>query len=107
MGGRDLDRAERVSAKAVNSAPDNPTFLDTYAWVYFKKGDYSLALAYIEYAIKNEKGESAELMEHYGDILFMNGRYDDAVVWWEKALKLNPDSEILNRKVKNKTYFNK
>ena len=105
--GRDLDRAERMSAKAVNSAPDNPTFLDTYAWVYFKKGDYSLALAYIEYAIKNEKGESAELMEHYGDILFMNGRYDDAVVWWEKALKLNPDSEILNRKVKNKTYFNK
>ena len=103
--GRELDKAERMSAKAVNSAPENATFLDTYAWVFFKKGDYKLALAYIEYAIKNDKGENAELFEHYGDILFMNGQPAEAVEWWEKALKLNPESDILNRKVRHKTYF--
>lgn len=103
--GRELDKAERMSAKAVNSAPENATFLDTYAWVFFKKGDYKLALAYIEYAIKNDKGENAELFEHYGDILFMNGQPAEAVEWWDKALKLNPESDILNRKVRHKTYF--
>lgn len=105
--GTDLDKAERMSALAVNGAPENATFLDTYAWVFFKKGEYKLALAYIEYAIKNDKTNSYELWEHYGDILFMSGNPDKAVECWEKAQKINPDSEILNRKVKNKTYFYK
>ena len=105
--GKDLDKAEQMSAKAVNAAPNNATFLDTYAWVYFKKGDYGLALIYIEYALKNDDSENAELLEHYGDILFMNGQPEKAVECWEKAQKLNPDSELLNRKVKNKTYFYK
>ena len=48
--------------------------------------------------------DNAEVGEEDG---FVVDFHDDAVVWWEKALKLNPDSEILNRKVKNKTYFHK
>lgn len=101
----DLDRAEKLSAIAVKDDPENPIFLDTYAWVFFKKKEYKLALAYIENAIKNSKEESAEILEHYGDILFMNGQFEKAVENWEKALKLDPKSDILQRKVKYKTYF--
>ena len=107
VAGKDLDKAERMSALAVKGVPDNATFLDTYAWVFFKKGEYKLAQAYIEYAIKNDKTPTYELWEHYGDILFMNGDPDKAVECWEKAQKLNPNSELLNRKVKNRTYFYK
>lgn len=107
VAGKDLDKAERMSALAVKGSPDNSTFLDTYAWVFFKKGEYKLAQAYIEYAIKNDKKPTYELWEHYGDILFMSGNPDKAVECWEKAQKLNPNSELLNRKVKNKTYFYK
>ncbi len=106
--GIDLDKAESLSAKTVKYEPENPTYLDTYAWIFFKKGEYSLALTYIKAAIDNSNGEeSHELLEHYGDILFMNGKHDEAVPYWEKAYKLNPDSEILQRKVKHKTYFHK
>lgn len=101
----DLDRAEKLSAIAVKDDPENPIFLDTYAWVFFKKKEYKLALAYIENAIKNSEEESAEILEHYGDILFMNGQFEKAVENWEKALKLDPKSDILQRKVKYKTYF--
>lgn len=107
VAGKDLDKAERMSALAVKGVPDNATFLDTYAWVFFKKGEYKLAQAYIEYAIKNDKTPTYELWEHYGDILFMNGDPDKAVECWEKAQELNPNSELLNRKVKNRTYFYK
>ena len=103
--GRDLDKAEQLSTKAVNASPNNATFLDTYAWVYFKKGDYNLALIYIEYALKNDVGENAEVMEHYGDILFMNGQPEKALEWWKKALKLDPERDVLKRKVEDKTYF--
>ena len=36
----------------------------------------------------------------------MNGQFDQAVENWEKALELDPESEILRRKVEYKTYFN-
>ena len=104
--GHDLDKAERLSGMSVKYEPENPTYLDTYAWIYFKKGEYSLALTYMKAAIANSDGEqSAELYEHYGDILFMNGFHEEALPNWEKALELNPDSEILQRKVKHKTFF--
>ena len=35
----------------------------------------------------------------------MNGDPEGALREWKKAVELNPDSEILKRKVKNKTYF--
>ena len=95
-----------MSALCVRLEPNNATYLDTYAWVFFRKKEYSLALAYIEKAIKNCKEDNAEILEHYGDILFMNGQFDQAVENWEKALELDPESEILRRKVEYKTYFN-
>ncbi len=35
----------------------------------------------------------------------MNGEPQKALEFWEKALALDPDNELLQRKVKHKTYF--
>lgn len=103
---RELDKAEKLSALTVKYEPENPTYLDTYAWIYFKKGEYSLALTYIRSAINYSKNEeSAELLEHFGDILFMNGFHEEAIPQWERAFELNPESELLQKKVKHKTFF--
>ncbi len=108
----DLDRAERMSAITIkNSDPKNATYLDTYAWVFFKKRDYTLARMYIEQAIATaeEQGEelTADFFEHYGDILFMQGEPEKALEQWRRALELEPSREILQRKVEHKTYFYK
>lgn len=107
ISGKDLDKAERMSKTAVDADPDNVSYIDTYAWICFQKRDYKTALEYIKKAF-DENGDddpSAEMFEHYGDILFMNGDPDGALVQWKKALKLEPDSKLLKRKVENKTYF--
>ena len=101
--GQDLDRAERMAALAVKDDPENANFIDTYAWVYFAKKDYSMALLYIKSAV--EKDEDNHLLEHYGDILWFNGDKDGAVEQWTRALELEPENELLQRKVKNKTYY--
>ena len=101
--GQDLDRAERMAALAVKDEPDNANFIDTYAWVYFAKKDYTKALLYIKSAV--EKDEGNHLLEHYGDILWFNDEKDAAVEQWTKALETDPDNELLQRKVKNKTYY--
>lgn len=104
--GRDLDRAEAMSAITIEKEPENANSLDTYAWIMFKKKDYARAKEYIDKAIEcNDDNGSAELWEHAGDIYFMNGEPEQAVEYWEKAFEFAPDSELLQRKVKHKTYF--
>ena len=105
--GIELEKAERLSAQTIRYEPENPTYLDTYAWIFFKKGEYALALTYMKSAIAYTENEeiSAELLEHYGDILFMTGNPEEAIPNWEKALELKPESEVLQRKVKHKTFF--
>ncbi len=101
--GQDLDRAERMAAIAVKDEPENANFIDTYAWVFFAKKNYEMALLYIKSAV--EKDEDNHLLEHYGDILWFNDDKEGAVEQWGKALELDPDNELLQRKVKNKTYY--
>ena len=103
--GKDLDRAERMSAMTLKDQPDNSTSLDTYAWIMFKKKDYAQAMAYIDKALENSDEPSAELFQHAGDIYFMNAEPAAALDFWQKALELEPDNELLQRKVKHKTYF--
>jgi tetratricopeptide (TPR) repeat protein len=102
---RELDKAERMSAKVVERFPDNPTYLDTYAWVLFKKKNYTLARFYMETALKNGGNENPTLLEHYGDILFMLERVDEAVGYWNKAVEFGSDSEVLKQKINEKRYI--
>lgn len=90
--GGDLEKAERMSARSVDAESDNPTYLDTYAWILYKRGDYSQALFYIGLAIEKEKNPSGVLFEHYGDILYKSGKIDEAQSAWKKALELNDDT---------------
>ncbi len=106
LDGTNLDKAERMAALAVKAYPTSSTYLDTYAWVFFKKKDYKMALMYIKSAIDNDEDHSAEILDHYGDILFMNGESEQALEMWEQALDKDPDNELIQKKVKYKTIFN-
>jgi len=101
--GKDLDHAEAMAALAVKLDPDNANFIDTYAWVYFAKKDYTKALLYIKSAV--EKDADNHLLEHYGDILWFSDEKEGAIEQWTKALETDPDNELLQRKVKDKTYY--
>lgn len=132
--GIDLDKAERYSSKAVRNNDNNATFLDTYAWVLFKKKDYTLAKQYIDMTLNlygvgpaaesadsttaaaaaaaaaafsnvSDKEIGPEIYEHAGDIYFMCQEPQKALEYWEKAAALDPDNKTLARKVKHRTYF--
>jgi tetratricopeptide (TPR) repeat protein len=99
----DLDKAERMAATAVQMQPNNSTYIDTYAWVFFQKGNYSLAKFYIESAIAKAGQPGGELLEHYGDILLQIGNREKALSEWNKALVLyketGENTENLERKI--------
>ena len=103
--GRDLDDALSMVETAIKAEPDNPTTLDTYAWVLFKRKDYAKAHEIIDKTLELTDERSEEILEHAGDIHFMDGDPDGALEFWKEALQLAPDNELLERKVKHKTYF--
>ena len=96
---KDLKKAERMSAQCIKLEPDNATYLDTYAWIFFVQGNYTLAKIYIESALEKDTTKSSELVDHYGDILYMIGDKDKAVEQWKKAREMGKESEILDRKI--------
>lgn len=102
---KDLKKAERMSAQTVKLEPNNATYLDTYAWIFFIQGNYTLAKIYIETALANDTTQSAELVDHYGDILFMKGEKDKALEQWKKAKELGKKSEVLDRKIAEGIYI--
>lgn len=104
---RDLDKALELIEKVVKERESDPTSLDTYAWVLFKRKEYEKAREIIDSALENSEEESAELYEHAGDIYFMDGMPEEALEYWKKASTLAPDNKLLKRKVKHKTFFYK
>ena len=102
---RDLPKAERMSALSIKMEPDNATYIDTYAWIFFMQKNYPLARIYIEQAISKDHTNSAELVDHYGDILYMSGEKEKAVEQWIKAKEMGKKSATLDKKIEEKTYF--
>ena len=106
---RDLDKALTMIEKVIKENPESSTSLDTYAWVLYKQKKYDKAREIIDGALANndENDDSPEIYEHAGDIYFMDGKPDEAIDFWKKALKLDPENELLQKKVKHKTFFYK
>ncbi len=102
---KELAKAERMSSQTVKMQPDNSTYLDTYAWIFFVRENYTLAKFYIESAMAKDGDKSAEIVDHYGDILFMTGDKENAVIQWKKALELGKDTEILRKKINDQQYY--
>ena len=83
---RHLEKAERMASKVIQLKPEEPTYLDTYAWVFFRQGNYLLAKFYLQTAIsKMGKEIPALYYEHYADVLYMMGDEEQAMIYWLKA----------------------
>ena len=102
---RDLDKAEEMSYKTVKAEPNNSTYLDTYAWILFEKGNYAEARIYIDNAMKNDGEKSDVIVEHCGDIYFMTGDVEGALKYWKKALEMGSESKTLKQKIEKKKYI--
>lgn len=102
---RALDKAEEMSYKTVKAEPNNSTYLDTYAWILFEKGNYAEARLYIDDAMKNDGAKSDVIVEHCGDIYYMTGDVDGALKYWKQALEMGSRSKTLKQKIQKKKYI--
>ena len=97
---RDLDRALVMSSRVVALTDNNPTYLDTQAWVLYKMGCTEEARKILQKAVALDGQKSPELMVHYGDILHELGEQFMAEVYWRQALEKGYDARQIEERLK-------
>ena len=101
---KDLSKAEDMALKVIQKYPDNPTYLDTYAWILYLEESYTLAIFYQQHAIDNLSSDDAgnsTLFDHYGDMLLKSNDLQGAIEQWKKALECDDvdDAEKIRKKI--------
>ncbi|AZZ35556.1 hypothetical protein CIK05_01650 [Bdellovibrio sp. qaytius] len=92
--GGDLAEAEDLALKAYALQKDDAFIIDTLGWVYFKKGEYTKALSYIEKAHELSP-DVGVIAEHLGDVYLKLKKDDKARNAYLKARKEEKDSARL------------
>jgi tetratricopeptide (TPR) repeat protein len=93
-----LEEAAGMARKAVGRDPENGAYQDTMGWILFRMGDYENARPYLEKAFKL-RGNSADVVEHLGDLYDKLQMKQEAKRMWEKALELSRDNAGILRKL--------
>lgn len=104
-----LDKAKQMSAKTIEKEPEEPTYLDTYAWILFLQSNYIEARKYIDKALKFTEDlsdpDNVSLVDHAGDIYYHLGFTVEAVRYWKQAAKMDPTSELIRKKAQSQRYY--
>lgn len=80
-----LDEAERLISQALQIEPNSISFLDSMAWLYYRKGDYARAAKLLP-QIEASSLKSAELFYHMGMIYLAINEPDKARMHLENAV---------------------
>lgn len=104
--GGNLEEALKYSEKSLRGEnADNPTYMDTYAWILYLSGRYDEAVEMQARTIEEmEKSGNpdAEALSHYGYMLEKVGRGEEAVEYWQRALALEPENaDEIRRKLES------
>ena len=100
LRGERLEEALQMAIKANELVPDNVYYIDTYAWVLYKLGQYKDAEKQMKKCLSLDKSPSGSNLEHYGDILLKLGKQSEAKEYWNKAKKAGGYSRELEQKLK-------
>ncbi|TWI60787.1 tetratricopeptide repeat protein [Pseudoduganella lurida] len=88
-----LDEAQALIGKALQMAPGDPYIMDSMGWVQFRQGKLKEAETILRqaYALRSD----AEIAVHLGEVLWQQGRRDEAQKLWREARTKDPKNDAL------------
>jgi Tfp pilus assembly protein PilF len=96
---QNLEEAEKLIRKALNFEPENGAYIDSLGWVLYQRGKYKEALDELLRASKAMPKPDPVVFEHVGDACNALNRTAEAVLYWQKASKLDPVNKGLLGKI--------
>ena len=98
--GENLAEAEQLIRRALGADPENGAYLDSLGWVLFRQGQYGDALDQLLRAASRFDAEPDPVVfGHIGDTYEKLGNSPEAVHYWQKALRLDPENALLTGKL--------
>jgi len=93
-----LDEAGKMIRKALKTDPGNSAYIDSLGWYYYRIGKLQEAEEQLRKAFKMTP--DAEIGAHLGTVLWKQDKKDEARSFWKRSLKIDPDSQPLQRALK-------
>lgn len=90
-----LDEARMLIEKAYELQADDAAIIDSMGWIAFRQGRLKEAEEFLRRAYG--KFKDGEIAAHLGEVLWAQGRKDEARKIWGDQLKAQPDSDILKK----------
>ncbi|MCW0396427.1 Beta-barrel assembly-enhancing protease [Xanthomonas sacchari] len=81
--------------RARTADPDNAAIIDSYGWVLYRLGKTQEALVQLRRAWSLVK--DPEIAAHIGQVLWEQGKHEEANKYFDEARKLDPDNRALRR----------
>ena len=104
-----LTEALTLIQQAVAIEPDNGAFRDSLGWAFHKLGRDSEAVTELRRAVffldketdreLEDRQDDAVVYDHLADVLLNLNHPDEAVTFWQRALKLDPSNQSIAAKL--------
>ena len=91
--GKKLDKSLELIEKAATLKPDDGYIIDSLGWVYYKTGNYDMAVTELEKAIEMVPYDPT-INDHLGDAYWQVGRKNEARFQWQRALNHLKDEKL-------------
>ena len=78
--------------------------MDTYGWILFMQKKYNEAKIQIEKSMELSP-KNAEVLDHYGDVLYHLGDVNKAVEQWIKARDFGVENSLIEKKIKDRKWY--
>lgn len=88
-----LDEAKTLIEKALSFNPNDSFSLDSMGWVEYRRGNLDVAIGFLRQAF--EVSKDPEIAAHLGEVLWQQGKKEEAKKIWNEAKKASPDNQPL------------
>lgn len=89
-----LPEARKLVVKALDLSPGDPFITDSLGWVEFRLGHLDEALRLLREAYKSR--QDPEIAAHIGEVLWQQGKQDEARSIWREGHTKDANNETLN-----------
>ena len=79
--------------QALALSPNDPFYLDSLGWVYYRLGDLEKAELYLKKAVELQR--DTEFLAHLGEVLWQRGEQHQAKKIWQQGLDFDADNKLL------------
>ena len=99
---QNVEEGGALIKRALEIEPDNPAYLDSLGWYYYRTNQFDKALPPLTRAVELIKPDDPTVLEHLGDTYLKLNEMTKAVNCWQKAVEADatgPNVAALNKKI--------